>query len=155
MAYQRTGGPTLGIFKPAQIKRLLITPAERASWTPQQEAILRQQLFGFERAPRTPLEKIPVEFGYQFQCAYEGCRGHRISCTDWEMGQFYRGCKADYVDNWEAKFRQRYEREMIEKNDTHFYVGTIHQHPNNWLIVGLFYPPRMAERGLFDAGSAA
>jgi hypothetical protein len=48
-------------------------------------------------------------------------------------------------------FRQRYERDMIEKNDTHFYVGYIHQHPDNWLIVGLFYPRRPAIGDLFDA----
>jgi hypothetical protein len=48
-------------------------------------------------------------------------------------------------------FRQRYERDMIEKNDTHFYVGNIHQHPDNWLIVGLFYPPMPAIGDLFDA----
>jgi hypothetical protein len=29
---------------------------------------------------------------------------------------------------------------MIEKLDTHFFVGTLHQHPNRWIIVGLFYP---------------
>jgi hypothetical protein len=31
---------------------------------------------------------------------------------------------------------------MIEKFDTHFFVGTVHQHPQNWIIVGLFYPPK-------------
>jgi hypothetical protein len=34
---------------------------------------------------------------------------------------------------------------MLEKNDTHFFVGTLHQYPKNWIIVGLFYPPKMAE----------
>lgn len=29
---------------------------------------------------------------------------------------------------------------MIRKNDTHFYVGTVHRFPSQWLIVGLFYP---------------
>jgi len=48
-------------------------------------------------------------------------------------------------------FRQRYEREMIEKNDTHFFVGNIHQHPDNWFIVGLFYPPKPTIGDLFDA----
>jgi hypothetical protein len=38
---RRSGGPTLGIFKPAQITRLMITPAKPPNWTPQQEAILR------------------------------------------------------------------------------------------------------------------
>ena len=50
---------------------------------------------------------------------------------------------------WEAKFRQRFETEMIQKNDTHFFVGTIHQHPGSWIIVGLFYPPRPLMNDLF------
>ena len=54
-------------------------------------------------------------------------------------------------ERWEAMFLQRYERDTIEKNDTHFYVGNIHQHPDNWLIVGLFYPPMPAIGDLFDA----
>jgi hypothetical protein len=40
---------------------------------------------------------------------------------------------------------------MIEKNDTHFYVGTMHRHPDTWLIVGLFYPSKPAIADLFDA----
>ena len=30
------------------------------------------------------------------------------------------------------------------KLDTHFYVGTIHQHPGEWIVVGLFYPPKVS-----------
>ncbi len=30
---------------------------------------------------------------------------------------------------------------MIEKKDTHFFMGTMHGHPGVWIIVGLFYPP--------------
>jgi len=49
-----------------------------------------------------------------------------------------------------TKFRQRYETEMIQKYDTHFYVGTMHGHPQVWIIVGLFYPPKSKEnRSLF------
>jgi hypothetical protein len=79
-------------------------------------------------APRTPLEKIPVEFRYQFRCAEVTCRGQRIMCTYWEVGESYRRWRDQYGERWEAMFRQRYERDMIEKNDTHFYVGNIHQH---------------------------
>ena len=32
---------------------------------------------------------------------------------------------------------------MIRKFDTHFYVGTVREHPAEWIIVGLFYPPRV------------
>jgi len=33
---------------------------------------------------------------------------------------------------------------MINKNDTHFIVGTVHGHPKEWIIIGLFYPPKDA-----------
>jgi hypothetical protein len=70
-------------------------------------------------------------------------------CTDWEMSESYRRWRNQYGTNWEAKFRQKYESEMIGKNDTHFYVGTVHQHPDAWIIVGLFYPPRPTMDDLF------
>ena len=72
-------------------------------------------------------------------------------CTDWEMGAAWRAWTKKYGSGWEAKFRQKFEREMIEKFDTHFYVGTIHQHPNRWIIVGLFYPPKEKAMPLFDS----
>jgi hypothetical protein len=99
----------------------------------------------FVEAPKQELEKIPFRFIYQFSCAEAGCRGHNLMCTDWEMGQSYRQWRSEYGDGWEEKFRQRYETEMIHKNDTHFYVGTVAAHPNRWIIIGLFYPPREAE----------
>lgn len=108
-------------------------------------------MLDFERAPKTPLEKIPLEFRYEFRCVEAGCNGHRIMCTDWEMGESYRQWRDKYGDRWEAVFRQKYEREMIDKNDTHFYVGNMHQHQDTWLIVGLFYPPKPAMADLFDA----
>jgi hypothetical protein len=149
-AARQNGGATLGIFKPGRIKRQVITRAKQPNWTPEEEALLRQQLLGFEMTPRTPLEKIPLEFRYEFLCTESACRGHRMMCTDREMGESYRRWRDEYGDRWEAMFRQRYEREMIDKNDTHFYVGNIHQHQNNWLIVGLFYPPKPAMADLFD-----
>jgi hypothetical protein len=45
-----------------------------------------------------------------------------------------------YPTNWEEKFRQKFEDEMIDRFDTHFFVGTIHQHPNAWIIIGLYSP---------------
>jgi hypothetical protein len=57
--------------------------------------------------------------------------------------------RAKYGDDRERAFRHKYETEMIEKSDTHFYVATIHQHQGTWIIVGLFYPPKETEL-LFD-----
>lgn len=142
------GHPTLGLFKPAQIKRLMIE-AENPEWSPQQQVYLQQNHL-FEKGPAKPLEKIPYKFSYEFRCNDPDCKGHTMSCTDWEMGQSYRRWRRDYVDDWERVFRQKYEREMIERFDTHFYVGTIHQHPKSWIIIGLFYPPHEAMPDLFS-----
>jgi hypothetical protein len=134
------GAPTLGIFKPFQIKRLLIEPTERPQWTESELNALRQDTL-FQKAPEQPLEKLPFDFRYEFRCGDVDCKGHTMMCTDWEMGQSYRRWRQEYGDKWMEAFRQRYEAEMIQKNDTHFFVGTLHQHPKNWIIVGLFYPP--------------
>lgn len=137
------GHPTLGIFRPRTIEKLVITP-ETADWTEAQLTVLRQKHL-FEKSPKTELEKIPFSFRYEFQCEHDECGGHKIICTDWEMGESWRQWRSKYKDGWEAKFRERYEQDMIQKFDTHFYVGTVHNHPHIWIIVGLFYPPKSSK----------
>jgi hypothetical protein len=131
--------PTLGIIKPKKIDRLIITP-DSPTWTDGQLATLRQGHL-FADQPKTELEKIPFKFQYKLWCDEPTCNSHTMICTDWEIGESWRKWSAEYGDKWEEKFRLRYEKEMIEKYDTHFYVGTVHQHPGTWIIVGLFYPP--------------
>ncbi len=136
-----TGFPTLGVFRPKSIDRLTIT-SEAPNWTQAQLEVLRQGHLFLDNPPKE-LEKIPFSFRYEFHCDDDSCKGHKLTCTDWEMGQSYRKWRAEYGETgWEAKFRQRYEEDMIRKYDTHFFVGTVHGHPQTWIIVGLFYPPR-------------
>jgi hypothetical protein len=144
---QAKGFPTLGIFRPHSIKRLIIAAAS-PDWTPEQQAILGQ-LDLFLKQPREKLEKVPFKFSYEFRCDHPECGGHTLMCTDWEAGEAWRKWKNEYGGGWEAKFRQRFEEEMIHKYDTHFYVGTVHQHPDAWIIVGLFYPPVEHQGSLF------
>jgi hypothetical protein len=67
------------------------------------------------------------------------------------LGQSYRRWRREYGNSrWEEKFRERYERDMISRFDTHFYVGTMHQHPETWIIIGLFYPLKAITADLFD-----
>jgi hypothetical protein len=140
---QKNGSPTLGIFKPVRINRLVIKSVD-PNWNARQTEALNalNQIPLFARpAPAQRLEKIPFEFSYSFQCSDAACNGHNLMCTDWEMGQAYRAWRAEYGSGWEVKFRSRFELEMTSKFNTHFFVGTLHQHPNNWIIVGLYYPP--------------
>ena len=131
--------PTLGLFKPKTIKRLVMEEVQ-PNWSDAELARLRQTDM-FADAPPKELEKIPHKISYEFTCAEDNCPGHTFMCSDWEMGESYRQWRQKYGVNWEKPFRDKFEHEMIAKRDTHFYVGTIHQHPANWIIVGLFYPP--------------
>jgi hypothetical protein len=141
------GYPTLGIFQPRDIKRLVIKPAA-PDWTESQKSVLRQKHL-FQAGPKQELEKVPFDFQYEFNCDEVRCKGHKIISTDWEMGQSWRKWTREYGAGWEAEFRKTYEAKMIER-DTHFFVGTMHGHPNVWIIVGLFYPPKAKNRELFD-----
>jgi hypothetical protein len=140
--------PTLGIFKPAQITRLVIEDAEQPSWTTEQLNTLRQ-IPMFQSAPAQELEKIPFDFKYQFRCSDSSCSGHSLTCFDWEMGQAYRSWRRQYGENWERPFRNRFESEMINKNDTHLFVGNLHQFQTSWIVIGLFYPPKRLVADLF------
>jgi hypothetical protein len=135
------GSPTLGIFKPAELSRLIIKPAKNPTWTQEELEIMRQGDL-FEAEPAADLEKIPFDFSYEFRCADASCNGHRMKCTDWEMGQSWRKWRTQYGADWEHAFRQKYELEMRDRLDTHLYVGTIRQYPHEWIVVGLFYPPK-------------
>lgn len=140
-AQQDTGNAsTLGFFKPRTIHGFRIE-ATSAEWTSDQKARLQQSSY-FDVKPREELEKIPYDFRYKFTCDAPGCLGHELMCTDWEIGESYRKWSKQYGSEWERYFKSRYETEMILTNDTHFFVGTLHEHPGTWIIVGLFYPRR-------------
>ena len=138
--------PTLGFFKPWQITSFSIQPDEEPNWTPRELETLNQ-LSMFDNAPENVLEKVPYHFYYHFRCEHEDCNGHSLSCTDWELEESYRKWRRIYGPNWEAKFRETYEYRMLVKAETHFFVGTVRHHPNSWIIVGLFYPPKEEKLG--------
>ncbi|MBE0657593.1 MAG: hypothetical protein IH602_07870 [Bryobacteraceae bacterium] len=138
--------PTLGLFRPSEIRRLRFYPEADPDWSESQRLMLRQTHL-FVEPPREELQKIPYKFVYEFRCDDDDCRGHNLMCTDWEMLESYREWTVRYGDRWQEKFRLRYEEEMIRKNDTHFFVGTVASHPHSWIIIGLFYPTKDPAEG--------
>jgi len=133
-------GDTLGIFKPKTIHKFIIEP-DTPDWTPEERAKLTQYSL-YDKRPLKPLEKIPYIFSYRFTCNDSLCKGHKLICIDWELGQSYRAWKRKYKDRWEWAIVNRYETDMVLNYDTHFFVGTMHGHPGSWIIIGLFYPPQ-------------
>jgi hypothetical protein len=141
------GFPTLGFIRPKRITKLICKP-QSPFWNETQAAALSQGDL-FDEAPEKELQKIPFNFIYEFECDHPNCNGHRLSCTDWEMSESYRKWSLKYGTGWEDAFRQKYEKELISECDLSFFVGTIAAHPAEWIIVGLFYPPKFAPLPLF------
>jgi hypothetical protein len=133
-----SGSPTLGLFRPRKILQLVIE-RDRSDWTEKELAKLRQSTF-LASAPAKELERIPFKFSYRYECDHDDCPGHKMMCSDWELGEAYRKWRSKYGDEWQGKLRQRWESEVISPKDTHFYVGTVHGHPREWIIVGLWSP---------------
>lgn len=141
---QESTNISLGFFRPKRIESLIIEPATKA-WSDGQAAALQQQKF-FDTDKPPVLEKIPFDFKYRYTCDDPDCKGHTQSVVDWEICQSYRKWRKEYGDMWEEKLRRKYEDDMRHRNDTHFIVGTMRDHPKSWIIIGLFYPP-LSEEG--------
>lgn len=133
---------SLGIIKPKAIESSYVEKTER-EWPPRQQAIL-DQIDLFE--PSVDLEKIPYKFGYKFTEENQG-KSRRYSISDWEILQLYRNCR----NNSQKSTQEEKEKEAIKKvrqkldelsqRDLYFIVGNLKNHPQNFMIIGIFYPP--------------
>lgn len=132
---------SLGLIKPREIKDFTID--SKADSNGEEEEILKEVQMTLDGEPRTDLENIGYNFRYHFYCMGENCRGHNIMCEDWEMLESWRKWKKRYRDRetFLERFKQAYLDKMRSK-DLHFFVGT-HSRFNTWLIIGLYYPPKV------------
>jgi len=133
---------SLGMFKPHRIgfshKTVkLQNEAERD--------ICYAQL-SFYNKSKQAVEEIPFDFRYQFFChGKDDCPGHDLPIIDWEIGQSYRSWRYQYKDEdvLLSKIRERWLDGLCsEKKDTYFYVGNMKRFRLNFMILGVFYPPR-------------
>lgn len=137
-------GQTLGFIRPTRILSLEITPVKDPDWTDEdKKKLLQEGLFDSEAIrARAPLRKLPFDFHYIYECATAGGpEQFRHKITDWEAGALFWNCRQGYGDDWEGPFRQKLETEFSAK-DLLFLMGTVHRFPDQWLIVGLVYPPK-------------
>ena len=141
---QEVDGPlvqTLGFIQPAEIEELVLEDTS-ATWSDLELRKLSQGSLWHPDQVKL-LEKIPYRFRYRYRCPHGDCKTHLQMCTDWEMSQSFRSWRDRYGGDWEQAFRNKYEYEMIDLNDTRFYVGTVNRHPKSWIVVGLWYPRKV------------
>ena len=85
----------------------------------------------------TPLEVIPYSFRYRF--LDDAGIEQRLKIVDWEIYQLYRRVRAKA--DWQSLLKRKYIDDFADK-DVHLFVGTVHVHPQVWLAIGVYYPPR-------------
>jgi len=134
---------TLGILRPSRLLGLDITPVKETEWTEAEKIKLSQEgLFDDHEYSRLLLRKLPFDFHYRYECSTpDGVEANRHKITDWEVGALYWNCVRSHGPRWQEPFRHRLEEEFAAK-DLMLLMGTIHRFPGQWLIVGLFYPPK-------------
>lgn len=133
---------SLGMFKPSDIKFAW----KKSSYEDQQKhQECYAQLTFFDKRKRA-IEKIPFDFYYSFKCFNAPqCPSHTLSIIDWELGQAYRSWRYKYnnQDTLLDKIKERWLKRMCaEKNNVYFYVGNMQRFREQFMVLGVFYPPK-------------
>jgi len=134
---------SLGIIKPSEVLGFTAEQVE-PDWDDAYKASLQQQNFFTDREAVKILEKIPYRFSFQYKCMNDGCKGHNMTITDWEIGMLYLRQFKKHNDAQKAieDVKKKFLNDLCGADkDTYFFVGTVHLYAS-WIILGVFYPKK-------------
>lgn len=147
---QAERGISLGLIRPREIIRFYARrkpDSERKEWEQKrEEAISIKELFVDADSRTKDLAFMPVTYRAEFKCEESICNGHDMSILDWEVYVLSRKMFAQGGE-------QLAEKKVIEKlaemtdakaRDCYFFLGNTQAHPTNFMIVGLYSPPKPA-----------
>jgi hypothetical protein len=135
-------GKSLGVFKPHDIdfgweKAIVEDNSKRKA--------CYAQLSFFDKR-KNAIEQLPFSFYYSFQCEnYPNCPSHKLPITDWELGQAYRDWRHRYrgKELLLEKIKEKWlTRICSDKNEVYFFVGNMRRFHNQFMVLGVFYPPK-------------
>jgi hypothetical protein len=141
---------SLGLVKPKQVIRFRMkyrSPNERDEWEQHREqAIAQKDLFVDVDSKTKDLSFMPVRYYAEFLCEDAACSTtHDMSVLDWGTYVLSRnewikkgaeGAKVSVIN-------KLVERMDLNKRDAHFILGNTKAHPDSFMIVGLFAPPKI------------
>ncbi len=132
---------SLGIFKPSNVefsfKKISLHDPKKVEAPYKQYWLFDKQL--------KPLEQIPFSFYYKFNCYNEPkCKGHKLSIHDWEITEAYRQWRSRYKDQTLLiqKIQEKWMYMCGPEKDVYFFVGNIWRRPKQFMVLGVFYPPK-------------
>lgn len=140
---------SLGLIKPAEIKRVYLkrkTEEDRKEWeNDRASALARRELFVDPDEKTRDLQFVPVRYRVDFTCeGPEGPTLHKCTIFDWGLYVLHRKMVAQHgAGAGEQKVIEHIEKNLDQtKKDAYFFMGNTKPHPQNFSIVGLYYPPR-------------
>lgn len=138
------GTPSLAVVRTAGPPELLITERDADQldeWRRRAAAIkARPSLFDDPSSPKPDFEVVPWRFRYSYRCIAPSCQGHKQTVVDWEIVAFWR--RVRHHADWQDRMRAKFVGELwAESRDTVLFVGNQEQHPQSFLVLGIFWPP--------------
>ncbi len=139
------GVPSLAVVQAASPPELVITKRaadQVTTWQERADAIAaRPSLFDDPDKPRHAFEVVPWRFQYRYRCLANGCHGHQQPIIDWEILTLWRKVRHD--SDWQELVKAKFEDEMwAVGRDSVLFVGNQVQHPQSFLVLSVFWPPR-------------
>lgn len=137
--------PSLAIVRTREAPKFIISERDAeqlATWSARSEAIGSQpSLFEDSSQTKAPFEVIPWRFSYRYHCLAPDCGGHNQTVVDWEAVALYRNVRSNA--DWRELMRRKFEDELwAPDRDTVLMVGNMEQRPWNFLVLGVFWPPK-------------
>jgi len=137
------GTPSLALVRPVEPPQLLISQRDSdqiAKWQRRAEgAKNRVSLFGGPTTSKPDFTVVPWRFSYRYRCARSGCNSHTQTIVDWEVVVLWR--RVRHRPDWQEQMRSRFTQQMWQGRSTVLFVGNMEEHPNSFLVLGVFWPP--------------
>ena len=142
---QTTDKTSLAAVRSGEVLDLMITnrPAkDLADASAKAEAAAAQgDLFSLDEQIQDPLEPIPIDVHYVVRYDDEP-EPRRLKIIDHELGQAYRRWRHKYTDV-NAAIRTKWLEELCAPTkETVFFVGNQKRFPEQFMVLGVYYPPK-------------
>lgn len=116
-------------------------------WRKRAEAIANTpSLFDGDTATKPAFEVVPWRFRYRYHCLEPDCGGHAQTIIDWEAVALWRHVRQK--NDWRELMRSKFEDQLwADGRATELFVGNQEQHPQSFLVLGVFWPPATPLQG--------
>ncbi len=152
---------SLATLKPTEIIDFIIKEDER-KWKDKWVALSKQgNIFDLEmnKSSNTslyPIKKLPYKYYYKFITKGDS-KPKTLLIQDWEIGALFWNCMRQTDGDEIAANRlvkKKYFDSFVTEKDIHLFLGTTQRFhnvaPNPFVIVGVFYPPKIHPLPLFE-----